>query len=102
MKMKMKCALLATLLFFLSGSVVADTVAVVKARDITVSVTDEPCKLTSLVTNLPMRATWREGKNELIEGCYSIFAEGQMVGLMFEDKTMAVIPVKDFQSVGKI
>lgn len=69
-----------------------------------IALTDEPCALKA-VSNLPYRATWRDGATNY-EGCYHLFAvvvqrAGQpevqrWIASYFDDRTVAVIPLEVF------
>ena len=86
------------LLLVLAAGLIAPAQAEVIARatqgGLVVSLTDEKCTLAA-VTNLPFRATWLE-KGELTEGCYAV-AEGAQVVAYFADKTVALMPGRDFR-----
>lgn len=62
-----------------------------RANNVLIKLFDEPCKLTQQVTNLPYRITWAEG-SKVIEGCFGVF-DHEMLAALFEDKTVAVIPL---------
>jgi len=81
----------------LSASSLAAVVAQSSAGTVRVILTDEPCKL-PVVTNLPFRAQWLEGK-EKFEGCWAPSSAAPVVMAYFDDKTVAVIPMQFFQEV---
>lgn len=66
------------------------------AGDVVVTLTNEPCKLTA-VSNLPLRATWREaGKTH--QGCFG--AVGGVVLGYWSDRTVTALPASVFKPVG--
>lgn len=77
----------------------AHAAPIYKAEDaeMRIVLTDEDCKLTNVVTNLPKRATWVD-KNGKYEGCYAIHDIGIVVAY-FSDKTVAILPAYIFQKV---
>lgn len=77
-----------------SGSVVAAPVAEFKSEDgVVITATNEPCRITEQVSNLPMRATWKEGRR-VFEGCYGI--KNGIVLMFFEDKSVVFVPGQSF------
>lgn len=81
-------------------SVHSKPIAQMTDGQVTVTVTDEPCKLMSLVTNLQGRATWTE-KGKTTEGCYGI--NGQIAIFYWEvDKTVSILNLGHFQRVHMI
>ena len=86
------------ILLLLALPVHAKNIGVASHEDVRVYLTDEPCEI-SVVINLPYKAVWKDTKGQH-EGCWGPF--GQNVGLYFEDKTVAVIPVYHFKSVQEI
>lgn len=89
--------LLLVLLLCLACPSNAAVLATAASHGLVISVTDEACTLKQ-VSNLPFRATWRDGR-KVYEGCYSVFAEGQAVAAYFDDGSVAVIPVAAFKPV---
>lgn len=89
-------AALLLLLALIPGIAPAGSVALVRGSGITVVLTDEACALKENVTNLPMRATWREGQ-KLYEGCFGV--HGELVLLYFADRTVVGVPVGAFEPV---
>ena len=81
--------LLAILLIVLVVAVThAKPVAVGGGNGITVTLTDEPCAFTHVIT-LPFRITWEE-KGTKFEGCYGI--QMGIVVAYFSDKSVAIFP----------
>ena len=92
----MKTLLILALL--LSFNVNAKPIAAASAENITVTLTDEPCKLIE-VSNLQRRATWTEA-GRVSEGCWAPHPMG-MVLLYFADRTVVMIPSEMFQKLGE-
>ena len=78
------------LLALTTSTVRAEAVASAQAPGITVLFYNEPCALKQ-VTNLPLRATWRQN-GKVVEGCFGAFLEAGAVGAFFNDGTVVVIP----------
>lgn len=86
----------AVIVLMLFASVVyAAPIATAGDERITVILTDEKCAL-SAVTNLSLRATWREN-GHTFEGCYAV-ARG-LVLCYFSDRSVVAIPSQAFQRV---
>ena len=77
----------------LSTPAVPAPVAVSQGEGVTVTLHDEPCKLTAVV-DLPSRATWTEG-GATLEGCYGVHSAGPVV-LYFTDRSIALLPRSAF------
>lgn len=81
----------------------AEAAPLVQATDdagVTVTLTDEPCKLTS-IANMPYRATWR-GPKRLMEGCFSVVPEVGLVVMFFDDKTVKLAAVSAFKPLERL
>jgi hypothetical protein len=91
---------LSLLVIFLTGAANAAPIGELVKGEITITLTDEPCKLKA-VSNMKRRATWTQGK-KTFEGCYAGFMEAQAVGMYFSDKTFAVVPVDLFRPAHQI
>lgn len=87
-------ALLFALCAMFAVSARAETLAIAKQGDLTVTLTDEPCTL-RVAKNLMLRAVWTD-PNGTFEGCWNVFHETGMVGAYFEDQTFAVLPAQVF------
>lgn len=61
-----------------------------------ITITDEPCKLTHLVSGLGNRATWKDG-GKTYEGCAGAHPAGVIVLYFREDKSIALVPARLFQ-----
>ena len=87
----MRIALL--LILLLPFLVVAKDIAIhTKRNGVKITLTDEPCKLKEMITNLPSRATWEEN-GSIIEGCYGAMRVNQTVVLLpmyWADKTVVI------------
>lgn len=84
-------------LFVLCTSIVyARPVAKVQQDGITITLTDEPCKL-PVVSNLPYRLTWEEGGKKF-EGCFTV-QQGIVVAYFSGDKTVVILPGHAFAPV---
>lgn len=88
------------LLLMLPASGLAAPVAVTERDGVTITATDEPCRLTAMVDNLPMRATWQE-KGKTFEGCFVVHPMG-IVLFYFEDKTIVAVPPSAFRKTAAI
>lgn len=66
-------------------------VAILKDENITVVLTDEPCRLD---VKLPYRLTWAE-KGKTFEGCFSV--HGPVVVAYFDDRSVALFPGQLFR-----
>lgn len=70
--------------------------------DVRIVIYDEPCQLTTTVSNLPYRATWNE-KGKVYEGCVGSSPEvGVAMFYFLEDKTIAAVPLQMFVKVTTI
>lgn len=87
----------AALVLLLGYFIGAHAAPVATAGDdrVVVTLTDEKCTLPA-VSNLPMRATWKEG-GTTHEGCYAV-APG-LVLFYFADKSVVAIPAQAFRRV---
>ena len=65
-----------------------------------ITITDEPCKLASIV-DLPYRATWKE-KGKTFEGCAAPHPSGLVVMYFKEDRSIALVPVRMFQPLSSM
>jgi hypothetical protein len=72
----------------------AASVAIATIDSISITLTDEPCKLKA-VSNLPYRAHWRE-QGRVYEGCFQVNPQGFVVAY-FDDRSVALIPVQHFR-----
>lgn len=81
--------LIILLILLLPPPVFSEDIAQATQGDVTVTLTNEDCRLTEQVANLPSRVTWKD-KNETLEGCWS--AVIGVVVMFFEDKEVAVGP----------
>ena len=76
----------------------AADVAKVSDSDVTITLTDEKCALSS-VSNLPYRAYWDEsGKH--YEGCFAV--RKIFVLLYFDDKSVVVLPAHAFEPLKEV
>lgn len=65
---------------------------------VTITLFDEPCKLTDKVTNLHYRATWQE-PNKTFEGCFGVNKEAGAVAFYFDDGAVVMTPSSAFKPV---
>ena len=77
----------------------AADIAIAQTDKFTVIVTDEPCRLGTLVTNLPLRATWKSADGSF-EGCWGTW--GTVLGFYFDDRTVGLLPTTAFRKVTDI
>jgi hypothetical protein len=68
-----------------------------QGQGVTITVYNEPCKLTD-VTNLPYRATWEEN-GKVTEGCIAPRPDAGVVVGYFADKTVALMPLQMFKKL---
>jgi hypothetical protein len=64
---------------------------------VTLTLTDEPCKLG--ISNMQYRATWVE-PGKTYEGCFTLM--GDVVAFYFDDKSVAIAPLREFKPVRKV
>ena len=76
----------------------AAPVAQFSAQGVTVTLTDEDCRLKDTVVNLPKRATWTENGKD-IEGCWGTIQQISMISFYFADKTATALPMQIFSRV---
>lgn len=73
--------------------------ASVNQGQVVITLYTEDCALTNVVTNLPKRATWKEG-GKVYEGCVGVQPQAGVAMLYFAgDKTVAVVPLQLFARV---
>lgn len=72
----------------------AAPIAIASGESITITLTDEQCKLEA-VSNLPFRAHWRD-RGRVYEGCFQINPQGFVVAY-FDDRSIVLIPVQHFR-----
>ena len=90
-------ALIAFMVF--SFSPYAATVAEADGGDVKITLTDEPCALMAMVSNLRNRATWTEA-GKVTEGCW---ATGRgLVMLFFADRSVVTVPAQAFHRVSGV
>jgi hypothetical protein len=63
-----------------------------------VTITDEPCALTHIVSGLGNRATWKD-KGKTFEGCAGMHPAGVVVLYFKDDRSIALIPMQAFKPV---
>lgn len=83
--------------FLLLDAARAEAIASASQGTVTVTLTNEPCKLDA-VKNLPYRAEWRDGA-KVFQGCFNVWPGGYILAY-FDDRTAALIPVQEFRPVG--
>lgn len=71
----------------------AKVLAGAESQGIKVILTDEPCKLSDVVKNLPYRATWTE-RGKVFEGCWAAHPQLPIVMSYWSDHTVGIIPVQ--------
>ena len=87
------------MLLLRSGEVRADAAYSAKVQDVTITLYNEPCKLTEHVA-FPYRATWVEKSGAKFEGCWMVNPDiGSIIGYFREDKSIAVMPMRIFTRV---
>ena len=74
----------------------AADIAIAQTDKFTVTLMDEPCRLTNLISNLPLRANWKSADGSF-EGCWGGW--GNVLALYFDDRTVALLPVTAFRKV---
>ena len=77
----------------------ARAVAIATSQGISITVTDEPCRLKQ-VSNLPYRVTWKDG-NKTFEGCFTVRPDVNVVVAYFDDGSVALIPAHAFSMVSE-
>jgi len=91
--------LIVLFLFFLAFKSHAQPLAVFSdEKGVTVTLTDEDCKLKHLV-QLPYRATWKE-PGKVFEGCYGV--RPGMIISYWEDKSIAILPMGAFRPASHV
>ena len=86
-------------LFVLATSAYAEPIARAEQGPVQITVYSEPCKLSAQVSNLPGRATWKEG-GKVFEGCFAVNLElGVAVFYFLEDKSVAAVPLQMFVKI---
>lgn len=89
----MKILILGMTLLILGMPANAAPVALMSDGQVTITLTDEPCKLPA-VSNLQHRATWVE-KGKTYQGCWGI-SPFNLVMIYSDDRSVAVVPVSLF------
>ena len=89
---------LAVVFFILAPLVHAEARYVARGKDVEIVLHDEDCALEA-VANLPMRATWKEPDEKIVEGCWGVSNQG-LVKLYFADRTVVVLPRAHFSPIG--
>lgn len=69
-------------------------VAVYREGVIEVVLTDEECRLTRLIVNLPYRAVWTE-QGKRWEGCYSV-GSGGLIVFYWSSREVGIGSLRDF------
>ena len=70
----------------------AAPVAVAVEGDVTIILTNEPCKLD---VKLPYRMIWEERGKKTFEGCFNV--HGGIVVMFFEDKSLGLVSSQAFR-----
>ena len=96
--MKKTPALLLTVGLLLPNLGSATPIAQFSASGISITLTDEDCRLKDTVTNLPKRAIWTENGKD-VEGCFGVFQQISMITFYFTDKTATTLPTQIFSRV---
>lgn len=65
---------------------------------VVITIHTDDCAFKHVVTNLPRRATWKEGVNHF-EGCATARPDLGLVILWFNDLTIGLVPMSAFQKV---
>ena len=78
-----------------AGKVFAEPVAQASNGKVTVTVYSEKCTHPDHVTNLPNRATWKEG-DKVFDGCGGIDRNLGIAIFWFTDVTVFVLPLQAF------
>lgn len=86
------------LLALLCAPALAAPVAEAVAEGVSITLTNEPCRL-KVVSNLPARATWTE-KGKTFEGCFGL-SHG-VVAFYFDDRTVVMLPREAFKRARQI
>lgn len=81
-----------------SSRAVAEPMVAADEGPVRVVIYTEDCALTSVVKNLPKRATWTEN-GKTFEGCAAVIQQAGLVIFYFDDKTVALMPAQMFQRV---
>ena len=76
-----------------ASAAMAKPIAAASEGGLTITLTDEPCKLAA-IANLQGRAIWREGGKD-IEGCYGL--QHGLVAFYWADKTVVILPMGAFR-----
>lgn len=93
--MILRICILSVILFFVASVAYASPVAVLDEKGVKVTLYDEPCKFTHVVS-LPYRATWeQDGKK--FEGCFNVHQQAGAVVAYFDDKSIALMPTSLFR-----
>ena len=95
----MKYRLLFCLLLLFPAISHGAPVAILNEAGVQIMLYDEPCDIKA-PKNLIYRATWTKGA-EKSDGCFSVFLSG-IVGLYFDDDTVAIAPLSMFKPVQEI
>lgn len=82
-----------------AGKVFAEPVARASNGKVTVTVYSEKCTHPDHVTNLPNRATWKEG-DKVFDGCGGIDRSLGIAIFWFTDVTVFVLPLQAFSPLG--
>ena len=90
--------ILAIGLALVAGKVYAEPMAQASAGGVVITVYTEACTHPDHVTNLPKRATWKEG-DKVYDGCAGAIPELGVAMFWFTDRTMAVVPLQMFAKV---
>ena len=76
----------------------ASPVAQLSGEDgVTITLYDEPCAYSSIIKNLPYRATWKE-KDKTFEGCAGAHPAG-IIMFYFDDHTVGIAPMRAFSKL---
>ena len=90
----------AVVLFIVAPLAISAPRLIAQGEEVTIVLYDDPCGLSESVTNLPLRATWREKDDKVVEGCWNVNSEG-IVMMYFEDRTVVAVSKKYFSPIGK-
>lgn len=76
----------------------AEPIAQASSGNIVITVFNEPCTHPDAVSNLPNRATWKEG-DKVYDGCVGVNPELGMAMFWWTDKTVVVVPLQVFVKI---
>lgn len=81
------------------GQAHAEPRFIAHAGQVLIILHDERCAFAEQVTNLHLRATWREPNGDVVEGCWGVNG-ADLVMLYFSDRTVVALPKQLFARLG--